>query len=72
MNDKHANKNKNCLNSISFAVIGVFIIIFESISLVMSILCVAIINWHFLKNFIKILNNNIFTNYYKYFLICKY
>ena len=56
MNDKHSNKNKNCLNSISFAVIGVFIIIFESISLVMSILCVAIINWHFLKNFIKILN----------------
>ena len=56
MNDKHSNKNKNCLNSISFGVIGVFIIIFESISLVMSILCVAIINWHFLKNFIKILN----------------
>ena len=43
MNENHdTNKTKNCLNSISFIVIGVFIIIFESISLVMSILCIVI------------------------------
>ena len=57
MNENHdTNKTKNCLNSISFIVIGVFIIIFESISLVMSILCIVITSWNFLKHFIKILN----------------
>ena len=56
MNEINDNKTKNCLNSISFIVIGVFIIIFESISLVMSILCIVITSWNFLKHFIKILN----------------
>ena len=50
------NKIKKCLNSISFTGIGVFIIIFELISLLMSILCIVMIDWNFLKHFIKILN----------------
>ena len=50
------NKNDNCLNSISFNLLGAFIIIFESISLVMSILCIAMTSWNFLRQFIKILN----------------
>ena len=49
-------KNDNCLNSISFTLIGVFIILFESISLIMSILCLTMTSWSFLKKFIKILN----------------
>ena len=59
MNNKNFNddnKIKKCLNSISFTVIGVFIIIFELVSLLMSILCIVMIDWNFLKNFIKILN----------------
>ena len=57
MNENHdTNKTKNCLNSISFIVIGVFIITFESISLIMSILCIVMTSWNFLKHFIKILN----------------
>ena len=54
------NQNKeeenSCLDSASFSLIGAFIIIFEIISLIMSILCLVIINWDFLKNFIRILN----------------
>ena len=50
------NKNDNCLNSISFNLLGAFIIIFESISLVMSILCIAMTSWNFLRQIIKILN----------------
>ena len=57
MNKNQNNiKNDNCLNSIPFNIIGIFIIIFESISLIMSILCLVLTSWNFLKNFIKILN----------------
>ena len=49
-------KNGSCLNIISFTTIGVFIIIFESISIIMSILCIVLTSWKFLKSFIKILN----------------
>lgn len=44
------------LSSISFNLLGSFVIIFESISLVMAILCLAMTNWKFLKQYIKILN----------------
>ena len=54
--NQNINKNKKCLTSISFSVIGSFIIIFESISLIMSILCLAVTSWNFLRKFIKILN----------------
>ena len=57
MNKNQNNiKNDNCLNSIPFNIIGIFIIIFESISLIMSILCLVLTSWNFLKHFIKILN----------------
>ena len=57
MNENNNNiKNDNCLNSISFTLIGAFIITFESISLAMSVLCLAMTSWNFLKIFIKILN----------------
>ena len=57
MNNNQNNiKNDNCLNSIPFNIIGIFIIIFESISLIMSILCLVLTSWNFLKHFIKILN----------------
>ena len=57
MEDNQNKEDENsCLNSISFAIIGIFIIIFELISLIMSILCLVIINWDLLKNFIRILN----------------
>ena len=57
MNENNNNiKNKNCLNSISFTLIGAFIITFESISLVMSILCLVMTSWNFLKIFIQVLN----------------
>ena len=54
MNENNNNiKNKNCLNSISFTLIGAFIITFESISLVMSILCLVMTSWNFLKIYIQ-------------------
>ena len=57
MNENNNNiKNKNCLNSISFTLIGAFIITFESISLVMSILCLVMTSWNFLKIYIQVLN----------------
>ena len=57
MNENNNNiKNDNCLNSISFTLIGAFIITFESISLAMSVLCLAMTSWNFLKIFIKVLN----------------
>ena len=57
MNKNQNNiKNDNCLNSIPFNIIGIFIIIFESISLIMAILCLVLTSWNFLKHFIKILN----------------
>ena len=56
MNENHNDKTKSCLNSISFILIGSFIITFESISLIMSILCLVMTSWNFLKHFIKILN----------------
>lgn len=49
-------KHHKCLSSISFLIIGSFIIIFESLSLIMSILCLVLTSWNFLKKFIKILN----------------
>ena len=54
--NKNKDENCSCLNSISFTIIGIFIIIFELFSLIMSILCIAITNWNFVQNFIKILN----------------
>ena len=55
-NENKNGDNKSCLNSISFTMISILLFIFELISLIMSILCLVMINWSFLKNFIKVLN----------------
>ena len=55
-NESKNGDNKSCLNSISFTMISILLFIFELISLIMSILCLVMINWSFLKNFIKVLN----------------
>ena len=57
--EKNENKNKEnnkCINSISFTMISILFFIFESISLIMSILCLVMIEWNFLKPLIKVLN----------------
>ena len=56
--EENLNKDEenSCLDSASFVMLGLFIIIFELISLIMSILCLVIINWDLLKSFIRILN----------------
>ncbi len=54
--DKIKNNEYNCLTSTSFKTLGIFTIIFELVSLIMSIICLVKITWDFLKNFTKILN----------------
>ena len=55
-NESKNGDNKSCLNSISFTMISILLFIFELIALIMSILCLVMVNWSFLKNFIKVLN----------------
>ena len=54
--NQNKDEENSCLDSASFVMLGLFIIIFELISLIMSILCLVIINWDLLKSFIRILN----------------
>ena len=55
-NEKNDEDRNTCIDSISFSIISIMLFIFELISLIMSILCLVIIDWDFLKNFIKVLN----------------
>jgi len=53
---KKEKDEENCLNSISFYCLGTIIFISESISAILSILCLVFTSWKLLKSLIKILN----------------